>query len=83
MVERAPVEGRMPAFSPAFLVAGQHAYPPSYFCEMSRQAGEYSGYTYHHLPENSPELPKKDDATLASFAARIAFSRRVILDLLK
>ena len=40
------------------------------FVGESRPAGEYSGYTYDHLPN----CPKNTDAIPASFAARIAFS---------
>lgn len=50
--------------------------PALYFACMSHQTVEYSGYTFRHLPENNPELPKNEVATLASFAARIAFSSR-------
>ena len=40
--------------------------------------GEHIDYTRDHLPENSPEVPKKVEASPASFDARIAFSNFVI-----
>ena len=40
------------------------------FSDGYRPVGEYSDYTWNHLPE----LPKNKDAMLASFAARMAFS---------
>ena len=53
-------------------------YPPYDFSGRSRRVGEYSGYTIYHLPENNPELPKNEEAKLASRAARIAFSSLLI-----
>ena len=58
-------------------------YPPYGFVGMSRLVEEHIGYTIYHLPENSPEFPKKVDARLASFVARIAFSSLEIRSLLK
>ena len=50
------------------------SYPALCCVYKIRQVAEYIDYTSHHLPENKPELPKNDEATFASFAARIALS---------
>ena len=48
--------------------------------DMYRPAEEYSDYTCFHLPDcSSVPLPSMVDAMPASFAARIAFSSRLIL----
>ena len=52
--------------------ASDCSFPPAYdFFGKSRRAGEYSGYTWDHLP-------KKFDASLAILAARMAFSSLLI-----
>ena len=48
---------------------GEPALLSDFACK-TRPAGEYIGYTYHHLPN----CPKNIDAIPANFAARIAFS---------
>ena len=45
------------------------------FSDGNRLAGEYSDYTWDHLPE----LPKNVEAMFANFAARMAFSSFWIL----
>lgn len=52
---------------------------------VNRRIGEYSGYTYNHLPNRNkdPELFRKDDATFAIFAARMARSSLEIRSLLR
>lgn len=50
---------------------------PGYdFFGMSHPVGGYNVYTFHHLPMLScrPELDNKEEAKVASLAARIAFS---------
>ena len=48
---------------------------PLFDCDgRNHLLGERTGYTRNHLPENSPEVPKNEDASPASFDARIAFS---------
>lgn len=46
------------------------------FGDKIRPVVGYNGYTQTHLPmlDRNPELPRKTDAILASFAARMAFS---------
>lgn len=46
------------------------------FCEKSHLVEEHNDYTSDHLPMPScrPELESREDAKVASFAARIAFS---------
>lgn len=62
--------------------AGFHMwrYPASGFGDKNHPVAEYNGYTISHLPkfDRSPEFPRKTDAILASFAARIAFSSFVM-----
>lgn len=55
-------------------------YPASGFGDKNHPVAEYNGYTISHLPklDRSPEFPRKTDAILASFAARIAFSSFVM-----
>ena len=48
----------------------EQACPPPDCVDATRPVAEYSGYTYHHLPD----CPKNTVAMLASLAARIAFS---------
>ena len=58
---------------PAAAVAGD----PGCGCGGScRQAGGYSGYTWFHLPDKNgmPPCPKREEASRAIFAARMAFS---------
>lgn len=56
---------------------------PFGYVGRSRQLGECSGYTKHHLPENNPEFPRNEEASPASLEARIAFSSLAIRSLLK
>ena len=46
--------------------------------DSCHRVGEYSGYTWVHLPvrDCSAPLPKNAEAILAIFAARMAFSSR-------
>ena len=58
-----------------FLTAGKDD-PPWNFFGNFRQAGVHNGCTYFHLPNKDSRLfcPKNVDASLAIFAARMAFS---------
>lgn len=55
------------------LVAG---IPGFGFAGSCRPAGGYNGYTWFHLPDKNgmPPCPRREDASLAIFAARMAFS---------
>lgn len=62
------------------------AAPASDFYGMFHRLAECIGYTREaHLPEKNrdPLVPKKLDAMDATFAARIALSKRIIRSLLK
>ena len=58
----------------------QTAAPAFCFFDKSRRTGEHNDYTKYHLPVRNerPDCPKNEDAILASFAARIAFSNFII-----
>ena len=67
-----------------FLTAENDDLPWNFFGNF-RQAGVHNGCTYFHLPNKDNRLfcPKNVDASLAIFAACIAFSNRLIRSLLK
>ena len=90
--------GRESAFSvpvdrtiPAYVSQGWDAVPAVLQCPVlcffgrSRLVVECSGYTCIHLPvwNWKPDFPKKEDAMLAIFAARIALSSLEIRSWLK
>ena len=66
----ASVGDRLPAFSVGDID------PASAVSDRSRQAEEYIGYTWYHLPVLNwrPDRPNSVDAMFAIFAARMAFS---------
>ena len=77
----APGRGILPEDAGAVGVFGvpdadSAAIPGSGFADSCRPAGEYSGYTWFHLPDKNgmPPWPRSEEASLAIFAARIAFS---------
>lgn len=66
-------------------VPGAGTDPVPVFGDSCHRAGEYSGYTWIHLPvrDCSAPLPKNAEAIFAIFAARMAFSSRWTLSWLK
>ena len=72
---------RRATFQTLFWVALKAAgVDPAYgFFEKNRLIEEYNGCTFSHLPDRicSPPFPMKEDASLAIFAARMAFSSLV------
>lgn len=48
------------------------------FCGMCRRVLVHIGYTIYHLPILSPALESREEASVASLAARMAFSSLLI-----